>query len=102
MTPVQLKAKYIKTSDNPSIWLSSLPLKIGKCSLTKHEFFDAVFLRYGWAFKNLTHKCVCTAKYNISHVIKAKLEDLSHFAIMKLYTSPDMLSMVCKDAWNQN
>ena len=46
MIPAQLKANDIGTSDGASIWLSSLPLKHERLSLTKREF-DAVLLRYG-------------------------------------------------------
>ena len=56
MTSAQLKANDIATSDGGSIWLSSLPLKHDRFSLTKREFFDAVFLRYGWELKRLPHE----------------------------------------------
>ena len=48
MTPAQLKTNDIAISDATSIWLSSLPLKHERFSLTKRELFDAVLLRYGW------------------------------------------------------
>ena len=48
MTPAQLKTNDIAISDAASIWLSSLPLKHERFSLTKRELFDAVLLRYGW------------------------------------------------------
>ena len=46
MIPAQLKANDIGTLDGASMWLSSLPLKHERLSLTKREF-DAVLLRYG-------------------------------------------------------
>ena len=67
MTPAQLKANDIATSDGASIWLLSLPLKHESFSLTKREFFDAFLLRYGWKLKRLPHKCLCMAQYNIYH-----------------------------------
>ena len=42
MTQAQLKANNKATSDGASTWLSSLPLKHERFSLTKREFFDAV------------------------------------------------------------
>ena len=42
MTQAQLKANNIATRDGASTWLSSLPLKHERFSLTKREFFDAV------------------------------------------------------------
>ena len=72
MAPAQLNANNIATSDDASIWLSSLPLKHEKFSLTKCEFFDTVLLRYGWELKRLPHKCVCKGKYNINHALTCK------------------------------
>ena len=62
MTPAQLKANDIATSDGASVGLSSLPLKHERFLLTKCEIFDAVLLRYGWELKLLLHECVCKAK----------------------------------------
>ena len=58
MTPAQLKANDIATSDGASIWLSFLALKHESFSLTKREFSDAVLLRYGWELTRLPHECV--------------------------------------------
>ena len=46
MTPAQLKANDIATSDEASLWLSSLPLKHERFSSTTPEFFDEFLLRY--------------------------------------------------------
>ena len=91
-------AKDIATSDDASIWLSSLRLKHERFSLTKREFFDAVLLRYGRELKLLPHKCVCKAKYNIEHALTCKTEGfgtLHHSETVNV--TADMLSMVCKD-----
>ena len=90
MTPAQLKADDIATSDGASIWLSSLPLK--------HEFFDALLLRYGWELKRLPHERVCKAKYNIDHALTYKtggFVTLRHKEIVNV--TADMLSTLCKD-----
>ena len=72
MTPEQLKTSNIVTSDSASIWLSYLPLKHERPSLTKQEFFTANLLRYGWELKRLPHECVCKVKYNIDHALTCK------------------------------
>ena len=72
MTSAQLKANDIATSDNASIWLSSLPLKHERFSLTKREFSDAVLLKYGWELKRFPHECICKATYNIDHTLTCK------------------------------
>ena len=98
MTPAQLKANDIATSDGTSIWLSSLPLKHERFSLTKREFFDAVSLRYGWELTRLPHECAFKAKYTIDHALTCKtggFVTLRHNEIVNV--TADMLSMVCKD-----
>ena len=98
MTIAQLKANDIATSDGASIWLSSLPLKHERFSLTKREFFDAVLLGYGWELKRLPLECVCTAKYNIDHALTCKtggFVKLRHNEVVNV--TADMLSMLCKD-----
>ena len=67
MTPTQLKANDIATSDGASVWLSSLPFKHETWS--KYEFFDVVLLRYGWELKRLVPECFCKAKYSINHAL---------------------------------
>ncbi|XP_066925323.1 uncharacterized protein [Clytia hemisphaerica] len=52
-SPNELKAIDIACSHGASAWLSSLPIKSEEFSLTKREFFDAIYLRYGWDMKNL-------------------------------------------------
>ena len=98
MTPAQLKANYIATSDGASIWLSSLPLKHERFSITKREFFNAFLLRYGWELKRLPHECVCKAKYKIDHALTCKtggFVTLRHNEIVNV--TADVLSTVCKD-----
>ena len=72
MAPAQLEANDIATSNGTSIWLSSLPLKHERFSLTKRAFFDAISLIYGCELKCLLQECVCKAKYNIDHALTWK------------------------------
>ena len=98
MAPAQSKANNISTSDGTSTWLSSLPLKHQRFSLTKRKFFDAVLLRNRWELERLPHECICKAKYNIDHAFTYKTGEfvtLCHNEIVNF--TADMLSMVCKD-----
>ena len=98
MTPAQLKTNDIATSDSASIWLSSLPLKQERFSLTKRKFFDAILVRYGWEHKRLPHEYVCKAKYNIDHALTCKtigFVTLRHTEIINV--TADILFMVCEE-----
>ena len=98
MTPAQLKASGIATSDGASIWLSSLRVKHERFSLTKREFFDAVLLRYGCELKCLPQECACKAKYNIDHALTCKTGGFVKLPKNKVVNvTANMLSMVCKD-----
>ena len=44
MTPAQLKPNDIATLGSASIWLSYLPLKHERFSLTERDSFDAILL----------------------------------------------------------
>ena len=48
MSTMQIKANDIACSVGASIWLTSNPLKSEGQNLSKREFFDAIYLRYGW------------------------------------------------------
>ena len=98
LTPAKLKANYIATSDVASIWLSSLPLKRERFSLTKRKFLDAVLLRYGLELKRSPHECVCKGKCNIDHALTCKTGGFATFCHNDIVSvTADMLSMVCKD-----
>ena len=98
MTPEQLKTSNIVTSDSASIWLSYLPLKHERPSLTKQEFFNANLLRYGCELKRLPHECVCKVKYNIDHALTCKTGGFVTLRYNEnVIVTEDILSMVCKD-----
>ena len=48
MSTMQIKANDIACSVGASIWLTFLPLKSEGQKLSKREFVDAIYLRYGW------------------------------------------------------
>ena len=97
MTPAQLKANDIATSDGASLWLSSLPLKHERFSSTTPEFFDEFLLRYWWKHKHFSQKCVQKAKYNMDHALTCKT---GRFASRRqneiVNDTADVLSMVYK------
>ena len=39
----------------------------------KQEFFDAIFMRYGWQMKRLPVKCACQASFSIEHALSCHL-----------------------------
>ena len=93
----QCKANEIACSDGASIWLSSLPLKSESFSLSKREFNDGLYLRYGWNLKNLPSECVFKSKYSADHALSCRIGGfvtLRHDEMRDLST--DLLSTVCK------
>ena len=72
MTPAQEKANDITTLDGASIWLSSLPLKVERFSLTKREFFGAILLRCEWYLNYLPCEYVYKAEYSIDYALTSK------------------------------
>ena len=98
MSVTQLKANEIACSDGASIWLTSLPLKNEHFVLTKREFFDAIFLRYGWDLCRLPQECVCKAKYSVDHALSCKVGGFIHMRHNELVNiTADLASTVCND-----
>ena len=98
ITSSQCKANEIACSDGASIWLSSLLLKSESSNLSKREFYDGLYLRYGWNLKNLPSECVCTSKFSTDHALSCKIGGfvtLRHNEMRDL--TADLLSTVCKD-----
>ena len=69
ITLAELKTNAIVTSGTSSVRLSSLTIKTERFSLTKRNFFDSIYLRYGWEPKNLPKECIRKANYNIGHTL---------------------------------
>ena len=97
-SPNELKAIDIACSHGASAWLSSLPIKSEEFSLTKREFFDAIFLRYGWDMKNLPTDCVCGCKFNVNHALQCKVGGFIHMRHNELVNiTANLSSIVCRD-----
>lgn len=98
MSDIQRKANDIACSNGSSTWLSTLPLKEHNFSLTKREFIDALYLRYGWQMKNMPTDCICHEKYSVDHAMCCKTGgfiSIRHNELVDI--TADMLSTVCKD-----
>ena len=64
----------------------------------KREFYDGLYLRYGWNLKNLPSECVCKSKFSADHALSCKtggFVTLRHNEMRDIST--DLLSTVCKD-----
>ena len=57
-------------------WLTVLPIKQLGLSLSKAEFWDAVYLRYGLLLKRLPIHCGCSKGYTVQHALSRKKEGL--------------------------
>ena len=77
----QMSSKYNRLNDiaqeqdSPS-WLTVLPIKQLGLSLSKAEFWDAVYLRYGLLLKRLPIHCGCSKGYTAQHTLSCKKEGL--------------------------
>ena len=65
----------IAQEQGSSSWLTVLPIKQLGFSLSKAEFWDAVYLRYGLPLKRLPSPCGCSKVYTSSMRYRAKKED---------------------------
>ena len=98
MSTLQIKANAIAYSDGASIWLMSLPPKSEGQNFSKRDFFDAIYLRYGWEPSRLSLDCVCSKKFSIDNALSCKVGgfiDMRHNDILNV--TSDLLSIVCKD-----
>ena len=98
MSDHQRKAIEVARSDGASIWLSSLPLRSENFHLSKREFFDAVYLRYGWLPNRLPEECVCSKSYSVDHALSCKVGGFIHMRHNDILNiTADLLTTVCKD-----
>ena len=59
-----------------SNWLTVLPIAEQDFNLNKHQFWDAICLRYGWNIPNLPTHCACGSKFDVQHSLSCKKVDL--------------------------
>ncbi len=97
-SPMELRAIEIASAHGASAWLSSLPVKSEEFSLTKREFFDAIYLRYNWEMKNLPSDCVCGSKFSVDHSLQCKVGGFIHMRHNELVNiTANLSAIVCKD-----
>ena len=73
----QMSSKYKRLNDiaqeqGSSSWITVLPIKQFGFSLSKAEFWDAVYLRYGFPLKRLPSHCGCSKVYTVQHALSCK------------------------------
>ena len=81
-----------------SSWLISLPLNKYDFSLSKQEFRDALYLRYGITPPKLPVTCICGASNNVNHALSCPNGGfiiIRHNEVRDI--TSDLLSNVCKD-----
>ena len=62
----------IAQEQGSSSWVTVLPIKKLGFSLSKAEFWDAIYLRYGLPLKRLPSHCGCSKVYTVQHVLSCK------------------------------
>ena len=66
--------------------------------MTKQQFWDHVWMRYGWQISRLRTNCECGANFDIDHALSCKkggFISLRHNKLRNVTAS--LLSEVCKD-----
>ena len=98
MIPTKLKANEIAQCEGASSWLTTLPLKEEGFALSKREFIDALYLRYGWDVPRLPSICACSKNNSVEHSMSCKhggFVGLRHNEVRDL--TAKLLTEVCKD-----
>ena len=72
-----MSSKYKRLNDigqeqGSASWLTVLPIKQLGFSLSKAEFWDAVYLRYGLPLKRLPSHCGCSNVYTVQDALSCK------------------------------
>ena len=62
----------IAQEQSSSSWLTVLPFKQLGFSLSKAEFWDAIYLRYWLPLKRLPSHCSCSKVYTVQHALSCK------------------------------
>jgi hypothetical protein len=52
-----------------SSWVTACPSYDHHTVLSKGDFVDAVYIRYGWTLPNLPDACVCGASFDVQHAL---------------------------------
>ena len=98
MSPEEIRANEIACQSSTSNWLTTLPLADNGFALTKHEFWDAVRLRYGWTLTRLPAACACGERFDLTHALSCKKGGFvvqRHNELRDL--TANLLDKVCRD-----
>ena len=69
LTSKERKALEIAASPGASSCLTTLPLKEEHFVVNKQEFFDPIYMRYGWQMKRFPLNCACQLNFTIEHAL---------------------------------
>ena len=78
--------------------LKAYPISDQEYHLNKQQFWDCVYLRYGWRLINIPSTCSCRSKMTIQHAMSRKkggFSTIRHNDLRDLITN--LLTEVCKD-----
>ena len=78
--------------------LKAYPISDQEYHLNKQQFWDCVYLRYGWRLINIPSTCSCRSKMTIQHAMSCKkggFSTIRHNDLRDLITN--LLTVVCKD-----
>ena len=78
--------------------LKAYPISDQEYHLNKQQFWDCVYLRYGWRLINIPSTCSCRSKMTIQHAMSCKkggFSTIRHNDLRDLITN--LLTEVCKD-----
>ncbi len=63
------KCLSIAREKGASSWVSAAPSYDHNTVLSKGDFIDAVYIRYGWSLPNMPDVCVCGATFDVQHAL---------------------------------
>ena len=81
-----------------SNWLTALPIKESGFYLDKSTWWDAIYLRYGFAMKRLPSYCNCGKAFSVEHAMlcmKGGYVTMRHNELRDI--TAELLEEVCKD-----
>ena len=73
LSPEKQKLCELSTEEGASSWLTALPIAKLGFMLSKQEFCDALFIRYGFQMKRLPSTCVCGKIFSVEHALTCRL-----------------------------
>ena len=95
---IKARIIYATSEKGASAWLNVLPMKTKDFHLSKAEFWDALYLRYGFRMGDLPSKCACGNAFSISHSLtcpKGGYVIMRHNALRD--TTAELLAETSKD-----